>query len=85
MSAKFPRGEQTHSQPSVYTETTSDLLILIHSDISLQDTMSSDKNKTNESQHEISNNVVYATSKASDQPAHMHSLIRAFASPLEIL
>ena len=28
--------------------------------------------------HEISNNEVCATSKASDQPAHTHSLIRAF-------
>ena len=28
----------------------------------------------------ISNNVVCATSEASDQPAHMSSLIRAFAS-----
>ena len=35
--------------------------------------------------HGISNNVVCATSKASDQPAHMHSLIRAFASRLNIL
>ena len=35
--------------------------------------------------HEISNNVVYATSKASDQPAHMCSHIRAFASRLNIL
>ena len=35
--------------------------------------------------HEISNNVVYATSKASDQPAHTCSLIRAFASRLSIL
>ena len=34
----------------------------------------------NEPVHEISNNVVCATSKASDQPAHTHSLIRAFAS-----
>ena len=32
--------------------------------------------------HEISNNVVCATSKASDQPAHTRSLIRAFASHL---
>ena len=32
--------------------------------------------------HEISNNVVCATSKASDQPAHKRSLIRAFASRL---
>ena len=29
--------------------------------------------------HGISNNVVCVTSKASDQPAHMRSLIRAFA------
>ena len=35
--------------------------------------------------HEISNNVVCATSKASDQPAHMGGLIRAFASCLYIL
>ena len=35
--------------------------------------------------HEISNNVVWATSKASDQPAHTRSLIRAFASRLSIL
>ena len=35
--------------------------------------------------HEISNNVVCATSKPSDQPAHMRSLIRAFASHLSIL
>ena len=38
-----------------------------------------------EPQHEISNNVVCATSKASDQPAHTHSLIRAFATRLNIL
>ena len=37
------------------------------------------------SQHETSNNVVCATSKASDQPAHTRSLIRAFASRLSIL
>ena len=35
--------------------------------------------------HEISNHVVCATSKASDQPAHKRSLIRAFASRLSIL
>ena len=35
--------------------------------------------------HEISNNVVCATSKASDQPAHTRSLIRAIASRLSIL
>ena len=34
--------------------------------------------------HEISSNVVYATSQASDQPAHTRSLIRAFASCLNI-
>ena len=35
--------------------------------------------------HQISNNVVCATSKASDQPAHTRSLIKAFASRLNIL
>ena len=38
-----------------------------------------------EPRHEISNNVVCATSKASDQPAHMRSLIRAFHSRLNNL
>ena len=38
-----------------------------------------------EPQHEISNNVVCATSNASDQPAHTRSLIRAFASRLHNL
>ena len=38
-----------------------------------------------EPRHEISNNVVWATSKAPDQPAHKCSLIRAFASRLNIL
>ena len=41
--------------------------------------------KVNEPVHEISNNVVCATSIASDQPAHTRSLIRAFASCLSIL
>ena len=40
---------------------------------------------TFEPRHEISNKVVIATIKASDQPAHMRSLIRAFASRLNIL
>ena len=35
--------------------------------------------------HEISNNVVCATSKASDQLAHTRSLIRAFASLFSII
>ena len=38
-----------------------------------------------EPRHEISNNVVCATSKGSDQPAHTRSLIRAFAARLNIL
>ena len=38
-----------------------------------------------EPRHDISNNVVSATSKASDQPAHTRSLIRAFASRLNNL
>ena len=40
---------------------------------------------TYEPQHKTSNNVVYATSKGSDQSAHTRSLIRAFASRLIIL
>ena len=39
----------------------------------------------NEPVHKISNNVVCATSKASDQPAHTRSLIIAFASGLSII
>ena len=35
--------------------------------------------------HGISNNVVCAASKSSDQPAHTHSLIRAFPSRLNVL
>ena len=35
--------------------------------------------------HEISNNVVCATSKASDQPAPTGSLIRVFACRLNVL
>ena len=35
--------------------------------------------------HEISNNLVCATRKAFDQPAHTRSLIRAFAGRLSIL
>ena len=41
--------------------------------------------KLTEPVHEISNNVVCATCKASDQPAHTRSLIRTFASRLNIL
>ena len=44
------------------------------------------KNKIKfEPRHEISNNVVCATSKASDQPAHTLCLIRTFANRLSIL
>ena len=39
----------------------------------------------NEPVHEVSNNVVCASSKSSDQPAHMRSLIRAFAGCVCIL
>ena len=41
--------------------------------------------KTNEPLHVISNNMVCATSKGSDQPAHARSLIRAFAGRLNTL
>ena len=43
------------------------------------------KTKTYVPWHEISNNVVCATSKGSDQPAHTRSLIRAFASRFNII
>ena len=39
---------------------------------------------SSEPRHEISNNVVCATSEGSDQPAHMRSLIRAFSGRLNI-
>ena len=42
-------------------------------------------NNNNEPRHEISENMVCATRKGSDQPAHTRSLIRAFASRLNIL
>ena len=40
---------------------------------------------TFEPRNEISRNVVCETSEGSDQPTHMCSLIRAFASRLNIL
>ena len=43
------------------------------------------RNQIIEPAHVTSNNVVCATSKASDQPAHTRSLIRAFASRMSIL
>ena len=41
--------------------------------------------KVIEQRHKISNSVVCATSKGSDQPAHMCRLIRVYASRLNIL
>ena len=35
--------------------------------------------------HGMSNNVACATSNGSDQPAHTRSLIRAIASPLDLV
>ena len=40
---------------------------------------------TNKPRHEISNNMVCATTKGSGQPAHTRSLIRVFASRLNML
>ena len=42
-------------------------------------------NIPNEPRHDISNNVVCATSKASDQSAHTRSLIKTVASRLNII
>ena len=47
--------------------------------------ISSYKRSLIEPWHEISNNVVCATSNGSDQHAHMCSLIRAFNGRLNIL
>ena len=48
--------------------------------------LSQDKAKPKYEQwHEVSNNVVCATSKGSDQPVHRRWLIRSFASRLSIL
>ena len=43
------------------------------------------QNSIYEPWHEIFNNMVCATSKGSDKPAHTRRLIRAFASRLNIL
>ena len=43
------------------------------------------KETTFESRHEICNNRVCTTSKHSDQPTHMRSLVRAFVNRLNIL
>ena len=59
-----------------------DLLRALNSSVGLAVTTDEE---TCEPEHEISNNVVRATSKASDQPAHIRSLIRAFASRLNSL
>ena len=40
---------------------------------------------THEPRHEFSNNVAFATSKASDQPAHTRSLIKTYACRLNII
>ena len=56
----------------------------LHVHVTVQAKLSS-KPTTYEPRHEISNKVVSATSKASDQPAHTRSLIRAVASRLNIL
>ena len=44
-----------------------------------------EKKSENKPRDDISNNVVCPTSKCSDQPVHTRSLIRAFASHLNIL
>ena len=53
--------------------------------ICLYEKLQRSKNNTYVPQHEISNNVICATSKDSDQPAHKQNLIRAFAGRLNIL
>ena len=66
-----PKNQQHHQDEDSSTRTVQESLMSSFRDII-------------EPRHEISNNVVCATSKASDQPAHMRSLIKAFASRLNI-
>ena len=54
--------------------------------VSVMEMTSNDNNSDSfEPRHDISNYVVCAFSKASDQPAHTRGLIRAFSSRLNIL
>ena len=66
---------------------------LIYENPTLEQPTSPDKDRKdafsastrNEPVHEISSNVVFATNKASYQPVHTRSVIRAFVSRLSIL
>ena len=75
---------QTESKPLTFNK-----LALIedklHHSITTFDSSYKGVKDLNEPWHEISNNVVCVTSKASDQPANTRSLIRDFASRLHIL
>ena len=61
------------------------VVILMHSTLQYCKILAENLLKINKPRHEIFNNVVCATSKGSDQPAHTRSLIRGFASLLNIL
>ena len=68
----------------------SSTLVRIHLPVNSRDTVarlngSGRVVRINEPRHEIPNNVVCATSKASDQPVRTRSLIRTFAIRLNIL
>ena len=76
--ALCPVGYTCNSVDIITTE-------LLHKLLCLSLTSSYFLSRPIEPVHEISNNVVCATSKASDQPAHARSLIRAFARRLNIL
>ena len=69
----FVYTSSEHSGKFAHFQANQDALFMIKHDKS-----------TFEPGHEISNNVVCVTSKASDQPGHIRSLIRAFASRLNI-
>ena len=59
-------------------------ILVIHKVIDLQRLITGSCLNRNELPHKISNNVVCANSKTSDQPAQKHSLIRAVSSRLSI-
>ena len=84
MSEKFRLDRKIGFRNTFYTKCINVIIDSIGPSIILRSIVT-EESSIYEPRHEISNNVVVATSKASDQPAPRRSLIRAFASRLIIL
>ena len=80
-----PRSRVKHTTTEPLRSLHKGLDICVNNSTGRQFTQKIDDMLDFEAVHEISNNVVCATSKASDQPTNTHSLIRAFARRLNIL